>query len=117
MGYQRLRVRHHGTHVHVIKDGQLVFDLPWEGALAFSKALHVQGKLAEADAKVDSIITDQAVLTSIGAPLGLSNDPKVLKESYKRAQELKYPQVDIDGIVGAPAVRRTPPPAKDPENG
>ena len=53
MGYQRLRVRHHGTHVHVIKDGQLVFDLPWEGALAFSKALHVQGKLAEADAKVD----------------------------------------------------------------
>ena len=117
MGYQRLRVRQNGTHVHVIKDGQLVFDMPWEGALALSKALYSVGKLAEADAKVQTIITDQAVLTACGAPLGLSNNKKVLKESFKRAQELKYPQVDIDSIAGTPSVIQRPPPKKDPNNG
>ncbi len=65
---------------------------------------------AEADAKVQTIITDQAVLTSVGAPLGLSNNKKVLKESYKRAAELKYPQVEISSIVGTPAVHLFPPP-------
>jgi hypothetical protein len=117
MGYQRLRVRQHGTHVHVIKDGQLVFDMPWEGALALSKALYSVGKLAEADAKVQTIITDQAVLTAFGAPFGLSTNKKVLKESFKRAQELKYPQVAIESITGTPSVIQQPPPKKDPDNG
>jgi hypothetical protein len=116
MGTQSLRVRQYGERVHVITDGRLILDLPWEAALAVSQALRVKGKLAEADAKVQTIITDQAVLTSIGAPLGLSNNKKVLKESYKRAAELKYPQVEISSIVGTPAVHLFPPPKRDPDN-
>ena len=117
MGYQSLRVRQYGDRVHVITDGRLILDLPWEAALAVSQALRVKGKLAEAAAKVQTIITDQAVLTAFGAPFGLSNNKKVLKESFKRAQELKYPQVAIESITGTPSVIQQPPPKKDPDNG
>ena len=105
---ESVRLRQEGTRVHVIKDGTLVLDLPWGAALEIAKSMHKIAKMAETEQDIQQVLDDQALLTATGAPIGLSDNPKLLKESYKRAQELKYPQVEISSIVGTPTIIRRP---------
>ena len=107
--HSALRIRQDGARVHVIKDGVLIIDMPWGAALEVSKSIHQIAKMAETEDQIQQVLKDQAVLTAAGAPFGLSDNSKLLKESYKLANELGYPQVEISSIVGTPAIIQQPP--------
>jgi len=78
-------VRQEGTRVLVLEGGRLVLELPWEAALTLARALQVQGKRAEEEAKALEIVADQAILTRLGAPIGLTSRPDLLREAAREA--------------------------------
>ena len=78
-------VRREGTRVLVLSGGRLLFDLEWDAALALARALRVQGKAAEEEASAERIVMDQAILTRLGVPFGLTSRPDMLREACKEA--------------------------------
>ncbi len=80
-----LTVRQEGECVLLLRNGQLVASFPWQAALLLSKALRVKGKAAEEVSKRDQIIADQAILTRLGVPFGLSDDRYILKAAANEA--------------------------------
>ncbi len=78
-------VRQEGDRVLLLHNGRLLFSLPWNAALELGRALHVQGKKAEEEAAAARIVYDQAILTRVGFPIGLSNRPDILAEAAKEA--------------------------------
>lgn len=82
---REVKIRQEGERVLLIENGRTILDLPYDAALALARAIHVKGKLAEEWAKADAIIADQAILTRIGFPLGLTSNPILLREAGKEA--------------------------------
>lgn len=80
-----VRTHREGTRVLLFVDGELVCDVPWKGALEISRALRIKAKEAEALAKANKIIMDQALLTRAGFPIGLTSNPDMKKEAMKEA--------------------------------
>ena len=78
-------VRQEGTSVVVIREGQAVFDMPWDAALALARAIYTQAKRAEELAQADAIAGDQAILLRLEVPLGLSDRRDIQVEAQKRA--------------------------------
>lgn len=78
-------VRREGNRVLVIENGQAILDLPWDAALELARALHVQGKRAEEEVKALDIIADQAILTRLGVPVGLTSRADMLREACEEA--------------------------------
>ena len=83
--FSQVAVRDEGNRVLVIRDGKAILDLPWDAALALSKALRVKALQAEETDKAESIVFDQAILTRLGVPFGLTNNATILKEATKEA--------------------------------
>ncbi len=82
---KQVTVRQEGDRVLLLHNGRLLFSLPWQAALDLSRALYVQGKRAEEEANAIQIIFDQAILTRVGFPIGLSNRPDILAEAAREA--------------------------------
>jgi hypothetical protein len=80
-----VRVRREGARVLVIEDGQAILDLPWQAADDLARALTVQARRAEEEARAEQIVGDQALLIRAGAPFGLTNRPDLLAEAAKEA--------------------------------
>ena len=78
-------MRQEGTHVLVIQNGRAVLDLPWEAAVALSRALRVKAKDAEELAKADIVARDAALLLRAGVPIGLTSHGKIRDEAVKLA--------------------------------
>jgi hypothetical protein len=78
-------VRCEGARVLIIEDGRMLLDVPWEAADALAKALHIQARRAEEEANAEQIVADQAILTRLGVPIGLSNRSDILHEAAKEA--------------------------------
>lgn len=78
-------VRREGTRVLVLHNGRKLLDLEHDAAQALAKALYVQSKQAEEEAEATRIIVDQAILTRLGVPIGLTNRPDLLKEACNEA--------------------------------
>lgn len=78
-------VRAEGEMVQIIKDGRLVFEVPWQAALDLSKAIHAKAKQCEEFADRERIIHDQAIVTRLGLRFGLTSNPFMLKEATKEA--------------------------------
>jgi hypothetical protein len=83
---QTVQIRQDGAKVLIIKNGVLIFELPWEAALALADGIRAKGKLAEEYAKANQIISDQAILMRAGAPFALTNNPDILSEARKTAE-------------------------------
>lgn len=84
-GTRTLSVRQEGDHVLVIRNGQAILDLPYQAALDLAKALRIKGKAAEEIAKAEQVIFDEAILLRVGANIGLTNHPVILREAMKEA--------------------------------
>lgn len=82
---KEVTVRQEGDRVLLLHNGRLLFSLPWQAALDLGRALHAQGKRAEEEANATRIVYDQAILTRVGFPIGLSNRPDILAEAAKEA--------------------------------
>lgn len=80
-----ITVRQEGDRVLLIQNGQTVFNVPYDAALAIAKALRIKAKQAEEIARAEAIIYDQAILTRIGMPFGLTSHPYLQKEAMKEA--------------------------------
>lgn len=81
-----IRVKADGTKVvFVAPDGRAIV-LPWEAAERLAQAMAHCAKVAEAEAKRDGIIAQQAVMLRTGAPFGLTNDAQVMAEAASMAQ-------------------------------
>lgn len=83
---EAVRIRHEGARVIVIREGQAVLDLPWGAALEIGKALIAQARKAEEIVEAGHVIADHALLTRLGVPVGLSNNPLIKAEAWKEAQ-------------------------------
>lgn len=83
--FSQVAVRDEGNRVLVIQNGKAILDLPWDAALALSKALRVKALQAEETDKAESLVFDQAILTRLGVPFGLTNNATILKEATKEA--------------------------------
>ena len=84
-GTRKISVRQEGDRVLVIQNGQAILDLPYQAALALSKALRVKAKAAEEIDKAPDTIFDQAILMRLGANIGLTSHPVILREAAKEA--------------------------------
>lgn len=117
--HKEVTVRQEGDRVLLLHNGRLLFSLPWGAALELGRALHVQGKRAEEEAEAARIVYDQAILTRVGFPVGLSNRRDILTEAAREAawnSKLRryIPPARAMGIArqtvfGTPSVRALPP--------
>ena len=82
---KEVTIRQEGERVLIIKNGIAIMDLPWDAAFTLAKAITTQAKKAEEIAKALDIISDQAILTRVGFPIGLTRNPKIMKEAMKEA--------------------------------
>lgn len=78
-------IRQEGGRVLVIENGRTILDLPYEAALALGRAIHIKAKQAEEWACAEAIINDQAILTRLGVPFGLTRHPILLREATREA--------------------------------
>lgn len=78
-------IRQEGVRVLVIVEGRLVLDLPWEAALQVAQAIQFKAKAAEEFAKAEQIALDQALLMRSGTPVGLTDNPDILKQAANEA--------------------------------
>lgn len=118
------RIKQIGNKVLLAIDGKEV-QLPCEAALSLAQALREQGKLAEEYERAENgqLITDHAILTRLGFPIGLSNHPKVQAEVAKEAawnSDLRRylpGGVRSEAVVGTPTmVPHSPTPAQQAAN-
>lgn len=82
---QEFRIRQEGDRVHVIVDGQVAIDLPWQAADKLWMGVRAKTRLAEEYAKRDQIAYDSAILVRAGAGFALSSRPDVKDEVKKIA--------------------------------
>jgi len=82
---KEVTVRREGGRVLLLHNGTLLFSLPWQAAIDLSRALYAKAKQAEEEARAAQIVYDQAILTRVGFPIGLSNRPDILQEAAKEA--------------------------------
>jgi hypothetical protein len=68
-----------------IVDGRIVFDAPYQAALQIAGAIHAKAKEAEEEANAHLIIADQALLTRLGVPFGLTNRKDMLRAAANEA--------------------------------
>lgn len=105
-----LRFRQHYTGVQIIRDGKLVVEMPWDAALRAAAALRHVGQRAEEWASAERIASDQALMIRAGAPIGLSNNPRIIAEATKQAQHDRDLRRYLPGgiksksIVGVPTI-------------
>ena len=104
------RVGHKREKVLIDLDGR-VFEMPWEQAKRLIRALAEHTTKAEEYAQVNQIVTDGALMQRLGVPLGLTNNPAIQKEIYRKAQVderlRKYvptPGIRSEAVFGAPKI-------------
>ncbi len=73
--------------VIVLRNGTPILEMPWAVAQEISRVILAVAKHVENEtANPLKTIDDQALLMRAGAPLGLTDDPRKLKEAFKEAQ-------------------------------
>lgn len=100
-----------------IVNGRLVFDAPISKATECWRLLISAQRAAEEWAKADRIAADAGLLLRTGAPIGLTNHPKIQEEAVKVATGDRTLRRALPGgvkskaVIGAPSVfhdMRTP---------
>lgn len=84
--FQKITFQQSADRVVVIKDGSLVMDLEWNGALEFGQAMIAQARRAEEWANRDHIVIDQAIVTRAGLSLPVATHPKIQAEALKQSR-------------------------------
>ena len=118
-----LQIRQEEQRVIVISNGKAILDLPWDAALAIAQAIRVKALLAEEQAKAEAIVFDQALLTRLGVPFGLTGNKAIQQEARKEAawnsdlrryiRSNRMGGMGSQAVLGAPAIIRRDPPGKE----
>lgn len=112
-------MRQEGTRVLLIYNGRLVCSLPWQAAEQLGGALTAQARRAEEEALAPRIVADQALLTRLGVPFGLTRRRDLLREAANEAawnsRLRRYVPpgrargIETQEIFGTPMIRRHSP--------
>lgn len=114
---KEVTVRQDGDRVLLIAGGKLLFSLPWDAADVLARAIYTQARRAEEIAKAAQIIADQAILTRLGTPFGLTSHPVMLREAANEAAwglPRRYIPLSRAGGIHSQAVFGTPTLKQDP---
>lgn len=113
-----IKVGHQGSKVMILMDGKL-YEMPWEVAKEMGISLLSHAGSAEEFVQVNRIIEDGAILQRGGFPMGLTNNPKIQREIYKKAQwdtklrkYMPAPGARSQEIFGAPTIFQPTTPAQ-----
>lgn len=116
-------IRQEGERVLLLHNGRLLLSLPWRAAQELARALHIQGLRAQEEAEAERIVFDQAILTRVGFPIGLSSRTDILAEAAKEAAWNKDLRRYIPGdramgianqtVFGTPTITALPPRQKE----
>lgn len=106
-----LTIRQEGKNVLLLSGGVLIGEMTWQAADQLSKAFANKARAAEEITKAERIISDQALLTRIGFPIGLSNHHKIKEEAKKEALYNKILRRAIrvnkgKEVFGTPTIKR-----------
>lgn len=74
------------NRVQLVKNGQLVFDSPWEEVKELVRLLSSATIKAQEWAEAHNMIQVQATLIKGGIPFSVVNNPEIYKEAQKEAQ-------------------------------
>ena len=118
-----LQIRQEEQRVIVIRNGKAILDLPWDAALAIAQVIRVKALLAEEQAKAEAIVFDQALLTRLGVPFGLTGNKAIQQEARKEAawnsdlrryiRSNRMGGMGSQAVLGATAIIRRDPPGKE----
>jgi len=103
-----IQIKQEGGRVLLGNRDKMVADMPWDAAIQVAKAIMSQAKKAEEYAKANQIIFDHALLTRVGFPVGLSNNPKIITEVKKEAVSNRDLRRYLPGGVKSGEVFGTP---------
>jgi hypothetical protein len=96
-------IRQEGLRVQVIRNGRLVFEIPWQDALEFSHAMREKANLAATCERymteTESVEQDQELLIKRGVPLNLG----VPRKRY--GDLLRDHAIRSMAVVGRPHVK------------
>lgn len=115
----KIVIRQDGPHVLFNFDSRFFVQLEASAAREFWEQLHGQIKLAEEHEQAERIIRDSAILMRAGAPIALSNNPKIVDAAKQAAawdSDLRR-YMPMNGITsqesfGTPRIIQTAPKVK-----
>ena len=110
-----IRIKQHYGRVLLLADGKLFADMPWQAADDLARALRSVARTAEEWDQAERIALDQALLLRTGAPIGFTDNPRILAEAEKQAAHDRDLRRYLPGgiksqaAMGRPAVIQHPP--------
>ncbi len=110
MSIASVTIRQEADKVLLVINGRAL-TIPYEQAEIIGRALRQKAKAAEEYAKANKIIADHALLTRVGAPIGLSNNPRIqdavrVEAAHNRELRRALPGgVKSTTVLGVPSVR------------
>lgn len=111
MDEHKIRVRQEGRQVILVIDGRGL-EMPWQVARQISDALRTKSVAAREFEQAEMVIHDQALLQKIGAPFGVTDNPRIQREAIKLAVQTQRPgQIVSTAAVGTPTITQFPPPS------
>lgn len=104
----QVSIRHDNGDVVLVLNGDKGLKMPWEVADKIARGLKIKAREAEEYCKANRIIADNALLLRSGAPVGLSNHPKILEETVKEAVHNRELRRALPGGVKSECIVGTP---------
>jgi ligand-binding sensor domain-containing protein len=116
---EEVRIKQDGFNVILVSSKGASIILPWKAAIEVARGMVAQARYIESKINAPQIINDQAFLTRLGIPLGLTNNPAMKREAQKEAYynpELrktitgnKVKGIESMEAVGTPGLIQHPP--------
>lgn len=92
----------------VIQCGDQTLRFPPDVAIEVARAMLAQARQAEEFMRANDLILDNAVLLRAGVPIGLSDNPDIVRETIKEAQHNSELRRFMPGGIKSTAVVGTP---------
>jgi hypothetical protein len=100
-----------GLEFLFLLDGHEWIRCPWTAAVQIAANVKDQAGKLEEIFNHERVTEDAAILLRTGLPIGLTNNPKILKQAWKDAEEISFPgMVEPTEIIHAPSITMSPPP-------
>ncbi len=113
-------IHDNGRVILIVNNDPKGLAMPWQKADEVIAAMRQVTREAEEYCKANRIVADNALMQRAGLPVGLSNNPAIMRESIKEAlydRDLRRAlppkkaaglgDIQTRGVVGTPMLRRT----------
>jgi len=96
--------------------GQEWIRCPWTAAMKIASVVRTQVAALQELAHAEQVVEDAAILMRSGIPVGLTHNPKIIKEAWKAAEDVQYPgMIEPQFVCYPPSIILSPPPGDQVE--